>query len=142
MESHKVLAKLHRLTDSFKKQFKEDRGSSEIDQISLSHNARHILGVLYHNEKLNQRAIAIEMHISAQAVSETLKKLENNGCIERVSGVQNNENFIVLTKLGEELAMVSEMRIKRHANQVFRNLSDEEIEFLDTILDKLLLSQE
>ncbi len=148
MEKYQVLAKLfgvsarlrqdkvkHKQAQAREKTAEEQLWTKEIE--TLSNSGRNVLCSLKNNGSTNQRTLAKQMDISAQAVSETVKKLEQGGYITKEGGVQNNENFIALTPRGEEVADVLDRRIKQHAEVVLKNLNEQELETLYALLVKL-----
>ncbi|MFI3200615.1 MAG: winged helix-turn-helix transcriptional regulator [Eubacteriales bacterium] len=141
MEKYKVLEKFFQVAEQIKKEKEKFGGVIEVElskKTKLSASAKSILRLLLLEETVNQRTIAKTLHISSQAVSETIKKLELYGLVTKSSGTINNENFIMLTKLGEKMAIQLEERIKNHANEVFREFTKKEIEDLYVLLDKIL----
>lgn len=112
--------------------------SNDKEKVKLSHSMRKLLVLVYHKKQINQRSIALEMSISSQAVSEMIKKLETKGFVEKTNGLQNNENYIVLTPSGCERAIFYEERIKNHADNLLSELSDEEIKTMYELLDKII----
>lgn len=136
-----VLGKFYTVADKLKKerianQKNEGGNKEEIAQISSS--GRNILGILLNTTHVNQRTVASMMNISAQAVSENMKKLEQGGYIIRKEGMLNNENLIVLTEEGREIAVELDGRIRSHAEAVLANMTDTEVEVLYQLLDKML----
>ncbi len=104
----------------------------------MSSSARQMLCYLTNNPITNQRTIAKQLNISAQAVSETIKKLQQGGYITKTCGAQNNENIIGLTPKGEEVASKLNSRIRSHAEDVFEQFNEAELEQLDALLSKLI----
>ncbi len=149
MEHHEVMAKLlqvaHRL-HADRIRYKEAEiangdpvqmaQSVQIEALPIS--CRNILCRLREVESMNQRTLAKQMNISAQAVSESIKKLVQAGYITEVLGTQNNENRIALTAEGRIIAEKLNLRIKSHAAMVLGSLDQGELTQLDTLLSKLL----
>lgn len=149
MEHHEVLAKLfqvsHRLhEDRVRHMEMETANAIEADLVRISkmqtlpNSSHNILRLLKEAENLNQRTLATQMGISAQAVSEAVKKLVQCGYVTKVVGAQNNENRIALTQEGREVAEKLDRRIKSHASVVLGSLNQEELMQLDKLLCKLL----
>lgn len=150
MEQVKVLGKLHQLSERVQEQddnkhrwqqWANERLVVQLDSLKLPHSGRKMLAVLHQEGGMNQRNLAQKLGISPQAVSETVKKLETQGCITKVSGNQKNENLISLTPLGEELALLLFEIISHHAQEVFEGFTSEEVALLGKLLDKLLERQ-
>lgn len=141
MERYLVLAKFYSVAEKLKKErmnSHKNSGEMQAEIARVSGSGRNILGRLLNNENINQRALSKLMNISAQAVSENLKKLEQGGYITRVDGAQNNENIIILTPSGREIAIELDWKIRNHAESVLANMDEEEIEILYKLLDKML----
>lgn len=144
MDKHLVLIKFFEISEKLRK----DKERNCVDngyESSISENlgkvtitGRNILRLLKENNNVNQRTIAKSLNISSQAISENLKRLEQFGYIQRISGTQNNENIIVLTETGQKIAIFLDQRIREHSEQVLKNLTSDEIESLYNILRKLL----
>lgn len=148
MEQIKVLEKLHRISELISEKDKEAHPweqlpdpilAEKLEKLHLSHSGRKLLVVLKKEGSCNQRNLALKLGISPQAVSETVKKLEFHGCIQKTNGNQKNENLISLTTLGDEFAQFLKQIIYDHANMVFSSFSQEEVSLLGDLLEKLLL---
>lgn len=149
MEKHQVLAKFYNVNNQIQEyrirknkeieslDQSEEKLSGHDDLKKYSGNARRTLIILMSEENINQRNIAKMLDISSQAVSETIKKLEQGGCVEKVAGVQNNENIIQITPLGKAIAEMFQEKIKVHAQYVFSDMTDEEIETFNNLLCKM-----
>lgn len=141
MDRHLVLLKFFNANRQIQKYREENPPTkSEYNEIinKISGSGRDILCFLLNFEGTNQRNIAKNMDISSQAVSEMIKKLVNLELIQKVSGSQNNENIICLTDFGKIIAKRLDFAVKDHANHVFSNLNDEEIEQFSKLLDKIV----
>ncbi|WP_249028900.1 MarR family winged helix-turn-helix transcriptional regulator [Tannockella kyphosi] len=100
-------------------------------------SARKLLCILYIEQRLNQRRMAELMHMSAQAVSVIVVKLENRGYVAREQGEVNNENIVYLTEKGLEKAMEIDKQMEVYADNLFQNFSDEELEIFAIFIQKL-----
>lgn len=103
----------------------------------LHPSGKKLLCILLQEEKLNQRNIAGMMNISAQAVSDLVKKMEHREFILKEQGEINNENMISLTEKGREVAQQADAEIKEHAEKLFQGFSEEEMETLQELVEKL-----
>ncbi len=149
MEKYQVLEKFfsvnngvqeyrHKRHEEFLKQNHEQVGEKENDVAEkLSPTSKNILVQLFSVGSMNQRTIAKSVDVSSQAVSETIKKLVENGCITKTLGTVNNENIISLTEKGKERAKTLKDRIEKHANFVFEDFDDSDLEKLFELLDKM-----
>lgn len=148
MEKSLVLAKLFRFSELMSHdnpkqllEYAEDPRFHLLKNMNLPHSGRKALAVLSQEGSVNQRTLAQALHISPQAVSETVKKLESHQLILKINGTQKNENLISLTESGKELSSLLKEIIENHANQVFQEFTDSEVETLGTLLEKLLEKQ-
>lgn len=149
MQQHDVLAKLFHVSEQLsvdrKNRKKADAATetpaqrAERDVIeALPNSGRNLLRRLNEAESMNQRTLAKQMEISAQAVSEVIKKLVQAGFVIKECGAQNNENLITLTPAGKVVAEKLDYRIKEHAAEVLAPLTEKELVTLDGLLTKLI----
>ncbi len=148
MERQDVLAKLFQVSEQLRMSRMQHRREREATETPaqkaesatierLPNSGRNLLRLLKDVESMNQRTLAKQMDISAQAVSEVIKKLVQCGYITKECGAQNNENLIALTAEGKVVAEKLDRRIKAHAAVVLAPLSEEELVSLDALLSKL-----
>ncbi|MFI3238588.1 MAG: MarR family transcriptional regulator [Lachnospiraceae bacterium] len=128
-----------RVKELMKQNKTEQEGENRKHKIHPS--AKKLLCVLLREESMNQRNIASRMNLTAQAVSEILKKLEGRGFIRKEGGEINNENIVILTQTGEEIARKLEREMHEYAEQIFAGFTEEELKELETLLDKLYLNR-
>ncbi|MFI3171036.1 MAG: winged helix-turn-helix transcriptional regulator [Eubacteriales bacterium] len=107
------------------------------DGIRIPPSARKLLCVLLREGSLNQRNIANMTNVTAQAVSEIIKKLEQKELIQKGNGEINNENIISLTEKGVEIANEIETQTQKYAEELFAGFTEEEMENLHNLMDKL-----
>lgn len=107
-------------------------------EAKLPHSARKIIGILHMEGKLNQLTLAKRVNVSAQAISKSIKVLEDEKLIVKEYGNQKNENLIRLTEKGLFLAEDLKKHIKEHQEKIFKNFSDEDIDNLNLLLDKII----
>lgn len=105
--------------------------------VKLSPSARSLLYTLLEEDCLNQRTIAKKLNITAQGVSDIVKKLETLELIIKESGEVYNENFIKLTKNGRVLAKEIDKKADLYSKQFFENFTDEDISLFSELLDKI-----
>lgn len=100
-------------------------------------SSKKLLCILLQEGNLNQRNIANMMNVTAQAVSEMIKKLEAKELITKENGEINNENIISLTEKGREIAEHIDKQTKEYAEKLFRDFTDEECQILHDLMEKL-----
>ncbi len=100
----------------------------------MTQNALYLLA---EKGSLNQRNMANSLHVTGQAVSELLKKLEERELITKESGELNNENIISLTPKGAEIAKKVHDTMQGMSEEFFADFSQEEMETLYQLLLKV-----
>lgn len=100
----------------------------------MSKSSKRIL-ILLRNGDLNQRAISKKLMISPQAVSETIKKLEIEEYI--IKDTSKKETIIKLSEKGKIEAISFLKVIQSHADEFLKDFSDEELDLLIKLINKL-----
>ncbi len=103
----------------------------------LSPVTQSALCLLAEKGSLNQRTIAKSLNVTGQAVSDLVKKLEGREMIAKEAGEHNNENIITLTEKGKEKATEVSQKMETMATELFATFSQEELDILDRLLEKL-----
>lgn len=106
------------------------------------HGRGRLLSRLRDNGPMSQSQLATLLEIRPQSLSELISKLESEGLISRTQSEEDKRQTIVsLTDAGEEkIAVISEAR-RRHAEEFFAPLDEQEKEILSAILQKLTEAQ-
>lgn len=120
----------------------QDREKDHRKHHKLSPVAENALFLLYREGSMNQRTIAQRSNVTGQAVSELMKKFEEHGLIVRESGDLNNENIVSLTAKGLESGENCENKICKLADRLFQNFTEEDLETLSNLLDKMEYGEE
>ncbi|MFI3206570.1 MAG: MarR family transcriptional regulator [Clostridia bacterium] len=117
----------------------KERGEKKIgkEDLRIPPSAKNILLVLLEEKNINQRTISKRMSITAQGVSDVIKKLENKELIVREKGEVYNENIISLTEKGMALAKKIDEQTTACSEKLFENLSDEDLKKFEELLSKL-----
>lgn len=106
-------------------------------KIDLGKSSKRILWLLKRNGPLNQRSISKELNISPQAISEAVKKLECENLI--IKDISNkNETIISLSELGNERSEVIKELIQNHANTLFDDFDENELQQVINFINKLI----
>ncbi len=141
MQKEQLFLKLLRISDLAKpkktKRKKEEEKCEGVQHIGLSEKI--ILKILLDEKKLNQRSIARKMKITAQGVSENIKKLIELKYVYKEQGISHNENFILLTEIGEKRAKSVDYEFTKDAETFLGTLTltQEELLILDLLLNKV-----
>ncbi len=107
------------------------------DELKMPPCARGILRLLLTEESLNQRTLAKAMRVTAPAVSDAVKKLEQRALIGRTHGELNNEYMITLTEKGRDIAEKVSEKERKHAEKLFCDFTAEELETLHVLMEKM-----
>lgn len=103
------------------------------------HRAQHrMLMTLSDHEFDSQLELAKMLQISAATVAVTLKKLEQDGYIEReTKAADNRANFIRLTGKGKKIVESSRAIFENIDKQAVKDFSEEETELLSNYLKRM-----
>ncbi|MGD1833089.1 MAG: MarR family winged helix-turn-helix transcriptional regulator [Sphaerochaetaceae bacterium] len=108
---------------------------------AFTHNMKRALGILQKKGSMNQRSLAKELKIKAQSVSVIVRNLEKEGLLEKEDDPSNkSSNLLVLTDEGIRHALNFEKEIEDHSASFFRGLSQDELDSLSFILEKLIFT--
>ena len=137
-----LILKFFEVNEFIRDELKKQKGNSKNKDKTkkdkkLSLNSKNTLRILMQSENINQRSLAKELNITAQAMSEIVKNLEQAEFIEKKNNKINNENIIYITQKGREKAEAFNEWISIVSDKVFLNLTEEEkIRFLE-MLEKI-----
>lgn len=111
----------------------------KINKLGIHHSQHMMLMYLAHHKDIaNQKDIAKIFDISPAAVAVTIKKLENNGYITRNSSQADNRfNEVRITKKGLDIVKKSKQTFDDLDKKSFERFSDNEIEQLFHLLNKM-----
>ncbi len=106
-----------------------------------THNMKRSIGILAEMGSMNQRSLSKQLQIKAQSVTAIVKKLEADGLIQKEEDpVNKSSTLLVLTKIGQQHADNFGNEIKDHSQSFFKDLSQEELKTLSTLLEKIIHS--
>ncbi len=98
-----------------------------------------VLSILKKNPQITQKELSSLLDIRSQSLGELLARLERDGCIIRVpSDSDRRVLHITLTEQGMKAAGQAEEN-KEQSAELFDCLSEEEKEYLEKILDRLVV---
>ena len=119
-----------------------------ISQMGIHHSQHHLLMYIAKEKEIDsQKVIAEKFGITAAAVARSLKSLEAEGYIERMS-VEDDSRYkkIVITEKGNNIVRESHKMFKETDESVFEDFSEEDItkfnEYLDMMQSKLIEKHE
>ena len=97
-----------------------------------------ILVILYKYEKLTMKNIAGKIHRTKPTVTVLVNKLEEQGYVKRVKSDKDSRvTYIILTEKGKGFKPLFEKISDELCKMLYKNLSENEAETLDKILEKM-----
>ncbi|MFI3326700.1 MAG: winged helix-turn-helix transcriptional regulator [Clostridia bacterium] len=109
----------------------------EKDELRMQPSAKNVLLILLEEKNINQRTISKRLNITAQGVSDVIKKLENKELIVREKGEVYNENIITLTEKGMSVAKKLDEQSTASSQKLFENFSDDDLKKFEELLAKI-----
>ena len=111
---------------------------SEVSKIGL-HRTQHriLMHIARHGKLLSQKSLAEHIGITPAAVTGLLKKLEQDGYIERVQGDDNRYNEVKVTELGKRVVEDSFKMFSQLDTSLFEGFSDSELDGYIRCLTKI-----
>lgn len=97
-----------------------------------------ILVCLYEQDKMTMKDIADKIHRTRPTVTVLVDKLEKLGYIKReISQEDSRYTYIVLTKKGKDFKHVFEKISNKLNDMLYKNLSKDESDILENLLQKI-----
>lgn len=116
---------------------------SSVRDIGIPHTQHRILMRLAKHRRLpSQKDLAEHLNITAAAVTGALKKLENQGYIERTLGQDNRYNEISITEKGRALVESTREAFSRVDVSLFDGFTEDELDSYISCLDKMRLNMD
>ena len=98
-----------------------------------------ILIYLYQNDKMTMKDIAEKIHRTKPTVTVLINKLEKLGYLKREASEKDNRStLLVLTQKGKNFKPIFEKISNDLNNELYKNLSQEEANILEQILQKVI----
>ena len=130
--TNKIFHLLYQKTRSMTKELNEHLQKHELYSSQWS-----ILYCLKVNGPMIQSDIWRYLVVEAPTVTRTLVKLEESGWVKRTQGNDRRERLVSLTDKAIENLPALEKEVKNFEERMVNDLSDEELEFFFTILNRL-----
>lgn len=126
------------LVNEISRLFQEWMRRTRTEPLQGQHSCRMLLRSLGHMEGCTQLDLVKETHLKPPTVSVTLKKLEENGFVERKTDEHDLRAVrVFLTDKGRELNQSSIARCKKADAILMKEITEEEIEVLLRVLTKM-----
>ncbi len=112
-----------------------------LQAFDIAPEQRATLEIIKYESEVNQTKIANILGKDKTTISRTLNTLENKNLITK-SQIDKRTNLIQLTKKGEEILNDSFLDVKEFRKKLTSKLSEEELNQLFSLLEKVVLSVE
>lgn len=133
----KSLALISRIHEKGNRFITEQLKKNGIEGLVPSHG--DILAVLYKHKKSTMKDIADKIHRTKPTVTVLADKLEKQGLVKREKSSEDNRiTYIVLTEKGESFRVLFEKISKELNTMLYKNLTNEESEILEKLLEKMI----
>lgn len=141
MLSEKVLQQINYFTNLVNRQ--QHNSNFKEKEILASRAQAHLLGLLLAEDGLTQKDLSAKLQIRPASLGELVNKLQQNGYVEkRVNEKDKRVSNVYITEEGRR-ATEGAMQARRElVESIFFGLSEEEINQLSTLMDKLVTSIE
>ncbi|MBV7273475.1 MarR family transcriptional regulator [Clostridium sp. PL3] len=139
--SEKVLQQINYFTNLVNRQ--QHNSNFKEKEILASRAQAHLLGLLLVENGLTQKDLSAKLQIRPASLGELVNKLQQNGYVEkRVNEKDKRVSNVYITEEGRR-ATEGAMKARRElVESIFLGLSEEEINQLSTLMDKLVNSIE
>ena len=129
-----LISKIHEKGDKF---IVEQLNANRIKELVPSHG--DILAVLYQHKKLTMKEIAQKINRTKPTVTVLVNKLEKLGFVKREKSSEDSRlTYILTTQKGDEFKPVFEKISEDLNKMLYKNLSEQEANLLDSFLKKMM----
>ena len=133
----KTLSLISRIHEKGNRFIIEQLNANGVKELVPSHG--DILAILYHHKKLTMKDIAEKIHRTKPTVTVLIDKLEKLGFVKREKSTEDSRvTYILLTEKSEKFKPLFEKISKDLNKMLYKNLSQNEAELLDNLLEKML----
>ena len=111
---------------------------SHVKGLGVHRTHHRILMHLARHDKLpSQKELADRLDVTPAAITGALKKIEQDGYVERTLGQDNRYNELRITEKGRELVKSTRQIFCKIDSSMFEGFSDEELDTYISCLEKL-----
>lgn len=129
-----LISKIHEKGDKF---IVQQLNANGIKELVPSHG--DILAVLYQHKKLTMKEIAQKINRTKPTVTVLVNKLEKLGFVKREKSSEDSRlTYILTTQKGDEFKPVFEKISEDLNKMLYKNLSEQEANLLDSFLKKMM----
>lgn len=118
----------------FHSRLREERS---IEGVLSQPGARLVLAVLAINDGINQKRLVEETHLRAPTVSGILRKMEEEGMVERKNGEDKREFMVYITEYGKNIDRQGIETIKKYERIALRDIGEDDTKLLMTLLSRI-----
>lgn len=112
-----------------------------LEKYEIGNTDYPIILFLSRNSGYGQNEVARELKISKSLITKSVVNLERKGyIIKSISEKNKSKNLLKLTLKGEELVPNIKKIIKDYENKMLKDLSKEDVEKLNELLEKIYLN--
>ena len=118
--------------------FKLNQFITNLD-INITPEQLLVLDTIYSHDNICQQDVALLLSKDKSNIKRIVEILENNKLITRTAGRKNNRlvNYLSITEEGKKILDNNINEIKGYMEELFKDISDEEVKALDSIIKKL-----
>ena len=129
-----LISKIHEKGNKF---IIQELNSIGVTDLAPSHG--DILAMLYQYNKLTMKDIAEKIHRTKPTVTILVNKLEKLGFVKREKSSEDSRiTYIMLTSKSEDFKQIFEKISKDLNKMLFKNLTNNEVQLLDQLLEKMI----
>ena len=111
---------------------------SRVHTLGIHRTQHRILMILARHDKLpSQKELAEYLNVTPAAITIALKKIENDGYVEKTLGQDNRYNEIRITEKGRELVKKTRKIFTEADESMFVGFTDEELDSYISCLERL-----
>ena len=112
-----------------------------LDKMNLHLGQPMMLQTIMNNPGMTQFELSEKMNVTPASIATSTKRMEKMGYLRKEEDPNNlRVKKLYITELGQNLAMESKKQIDEVDKKLFNGISDEELEFLVNIYDKLIIN--
>ena len=113
----------------------------KLDKLNLHIGQPMMLQTIMDNPGITQFELSEKMNVTPASIATSTKRMEKMGYLIKEEDPNNlRVKKLFITELGRNLAIESRNSIDEVDNKLFNGISDEELEFLVNIYDKLIIN--
>lgn len=129
-----------KLYEHFRKIVKYQRRQQQLflEQYGLYYGQPRVLLTIYHNDNITQSQLVEKLHVSKESVSMSIKRLTNNGIVERKTS--EHDKRVVILSLSEQGRTLIEQVMEGLSDlnhSFFSMLDEDEYRILGQLFEKI-----